>query len=138
MLALYAVLLCGASKLALNSWFPPLTHQGLWFYSGLAALLLGSLLDTPFYTTPKDAVSNAVAAMVAIVAINVWNPQSYSPIDRFLWTLVIAYAGTVIAASLLSILFKDSPRAVLQAVAQSMSLLSATVGNPELMFSAVY
>lgn len=43
-LALYVAALFCASKLALGSWVPPTNEKGLWFYSGLAALLLGNLL----------------------------------------------------------------------------------------------
>ncbi len=36
-----------ASRLALGRWFPPSTEDGLWFYAGLATLLLGNLLISP-------------------------------------------------------------------------------------------
>ena len=70
-LFLYIALLFCASRLALGSWLPPTTEKGLWFYSGLAALLLGNLIVTPYFTSPANAITNAVASMVGLLAINI-------------------------------------------------------------------
>ena len=133
----YVAALLAASKFALGSWIPPTSEKGLWFYSGLAALLLGNLLVTPFYTPPADAISNAVAAVIALLAVNVWQSQ-HSGFDRFLWSAMLIYAVLVILSSIFSIVFKDSPRLTLQRLAKSLSLFSATTGTPKLVFSAVY
>lgn len=133
----YVAALLAASKFALGSWIPPTSEKGLWFYAGLAALLLGNLLLTPFYTPPADAISNAVAAVMALLAVNVWQSQ-HSGFDRFLWSAMVIYAVLVILSSIFSIVFKDSPRLTLQRLAKSLSLFSATTGTSKLVFSAVY
>ena len=133
----YVAVLLAASKFALGSWIPPTSEKGLWFYSGLAALLLGNLLLTPFYTPPADAIANAVAALIALLAANVWQGQ-HSGFDRFLWSAVVIYAVVVILSSIFSIVFKDSLRLSLRRAAKSLSVLSTTAGTPKLVFSTVY
>ena len=43
-LVLYLLGLIIASQAALGTWIPAASERGIWFYSALAALLLGSLL----------------------------------------------------------------------------------------------
>ena len=59
-LILYLVGLLLTSWAALGSWIPPTSERGIWFYAALAALLLGSLLVTPFFTKPADAIAMRV------------------------------------------------------------------------------
>ncbi len=137
-LLLYVVLLFSASKLALGFWIPPTTEKGLWFYSGLAALLLGNLLITPFYTKPADAISYAVAAVVALLAVNVWPPRQNTGFDRFLWSITTFYVVLVLMSSIFSIAFKDSRSGFVQKISRTLYLLSDTLGTPKWIFSAVF
>jgi hypothetical protein len=65
-LALYLAFLFTMNRLAFGQWLPLTTEKGLWFYSGAAALILGSLLVTPFFTSPANAISYLVAALIAV------------------------------------------------------------------------
>src|SRR6266542_6919695 len=87
-----------ASWGALGTWIPPTSEKGIWFYAALAALLLGSLLVTPFFTKPADAISYAVAAIVALLAANVWGSAAASGFDRFVWSAAVFYVLVVLAA----------------------------------------
>jgi hypothetical protein len=70
-LALYAAMFAVLCRVALGSWLPSATPEGLWFYSGVAALLLGGFLTSPFFTKPADALPHAVAAAFAVVPVAV-------------------------------------------------------------------
>ena len=137
-LIIYIILLFVASKLAFGSWLPPTTEKGLWFYSGLAALLLGNLLVTPFFTKPVDAISNAVAAIVALLAVNMWAPGKFTGFDQFMWTVICIYVAVVLISSILAIAFKDSPNPTRQKISKSLYLFSDVVGTSRLVFSAVF
>jgi len=86
---------------------PPPDLGGLWFYAGIAALVLGTFLDEPFYATPADALLNGVAVLVADIALT----QSGGVIDA--QSLEIgrgffgAYAGVVIVIASVAISLKD-------------------------------
>lgn len=137
-LIIYLVGLFAASWGALGTWIPPTSEKGVWFYAALAALLLGSLLVTPFFTKPADAISYAVAAAVALLAVNVWGSAASSGFDRFSWSLAMLYVLAVGAASVLAIALKDSTQPVAQKTARSSFLLAETMGSPRAVFSVVF
>lgn len=136
-LILYLAGLFVASRIALGSWLPPTSEQGLWFYAAFAALLLGSLLVTPFFTKPVDAISYAVAAIVALLAVNSWGMPNASRFDRFTWSAATAYGSLVLAAAFVAISLKDSSRSFARKLARSGSLLADTLGSPRAIFSVV-
>lgn len=137
-LLLYLVGLLVASWAALGSWIPPTSGRGIWFYAALGALLLGSLLVTPFFTKPADAISYAVASLVTLLAVNAWGASSTSGFDRFTWSTAMLYVILVLAAAVLAISLKDSPRPFAQKAARSALLLADAAGSPRAVFSAVF
>jgi hypothetical protein len=137
-LFLYLVGLVVASWAAQGSWIPPTGERGIWFYAALAALLLGSLLVTPFFTKPADAISYAVASLVTLLAVNAWGASSTSGFDRFTWSAAMLYVILVLAAAVLAISLKDSSRRFAQKAARSALLLADAAGGPRAVFSAVF
>jgi hypothetical protein len=104
----------------------------------LAALLLGSLLVTPFFTKPADAISYAVASLVTLLAVDGWGASSTSGFDRFTWSAAMFYVILVLAAAILAISLKDSPRPFARKSARSALLLADAAGSPRAVFSAVF
>jgi hypothetical protein len=137
-LILYLVGLLLASWAAVGSWIPPTSERGIWFYAALAALLLGSLLVTPFFTKPADAISYGVASLVTLLAVNAWGASSTGGFDRFTWSAAMLYVILVLAAAVVAISLKDSPRPFAQRSARSALLLADAAGGPRAVFSAVF
>jgi hypothetical protein len=127
-----------ACKIALGDWIPPTTTKGLWFFSGLAALLLGKLIVTPFFTKPSDAVSYAVAGIVGLLATNLWPIPTAASFDRSVWLITLAYVSTVCAAGILSIALKDSRYKLWQQLSRSLFVYCDVVGGPRSIFSAIF
>jgi uncharacterized protein DUF87 len=136
-LILYLIGLSIASWAALGTWVPPTSERGLWFYAALAALLLGSLLVTPFFTKPADAISYAVAATVALLSVSAWGSAAASGFDRFIWSATLLYVLVVLAAALVAISAKDSSSLFAQKAARSGLLLADAAGSPRAIFSVV-
>jgi hypothetical protein len=137
-LVIYVGLLLGASQLALGSWLPPTSEKGVWFYSGLAALLLGNLLVTPFFTKPVDSISYAVAALIALLAVNTWVPDKYLGFDRFTWLIVCIYLVTILISGVLAIALNASRRQFGQKVSQSLLALCSSLGSARFVFSSLF
>jgi hypothetical protein len=137
-LGAYVVLLFAASKIALASWLPPTSEKGIWFYSGLAAILLGNLLVTPFFTKPADAISYAVAALVALLATSIWSSAQYTGFDMAVWLVAVVYVAAVLAAGMISIATRNSSRHFWAASSKSLYLFSDVAGNPRAIFSVVF
>src|SRR6266851_3182911 len=71
---LYAALMLAVCRFLFGTWLPPTAEKGLWLYASFAHLLLGTLLLSPYFTKPADAVSDAVIAALVLpeVAGAVW------------------------------------------------------------------
>ena len=104
----------------------------------LPPLLLGSLLVTPFFTKPADAISYAVAALVALLAVNAWGSVASSGFDRFTWSATLLYVLVVLAAAVVAISLKDSASPFAQKAARSGLLLADAAGSPSAIFSVVF
>jgi hypothetical protein len=137
-LLLYLAGLLVASRAAMGSWIPPTSATGIWFYAALAALLLGSLLVSPFFTNPANAISYAVASLVTLLPVNVWRTPNSSGFDRFTWSAAMLYVLVVLAAAVLAIAMKDSARPLAQKAARSSQLFADEAGSPRAIFSVVF
>lgn len=93
-LVIYVIILFCANYLAFGRLLPPTTAKGLWFYSGLASILLGNLLVTPFYCKPVDAISYSVVAGIALYSVNMWTNWIF--IDKALFILSLAFCFIVL------------------------------------------
>jgi hypothetical protein len=134
----YVGLLLCICKYIFGSWTPPTSEKGVWFYSGLASLLLGSMLVTPYFTKPVDSVSNAVAAMVALLAVDLRGTAGHTDFERFLWAVTNSYVVLVLLAAMFAIAFRGSASTRRQRVATSAYALSTVMGAPKWVFSAVF
>lgn len=136
-LLLELAVLFAANQVAFGVWLPTSDAQGLWFYAALFGLLLGQRLDTPFFTTPKDAVLYAVPALVAILQIGseTWLT---SPMDGegMRW-LLLGWVGLTVVVSSLAIWFQSTNREAPGKVSLVGAHLSAALGNPKTFFSVI-
>jgi len=137
-LVIYLAGLVIASWASLGSPIPPASERGIWFYSALGALLLGNLLVTPFFTKPADAIAYGVAALVAMLAANVWGAAASNGFDKFTWSVAVLDVVLVLAAALVAIAIKDSSHPFWQRVARSCFILADALGSPRAMFSVVF
>ncbi|OGP57165.1 MAG: hypothetical protein A2162_11525 [Deltaproteobacteria bacterium RBG_13_52_11b] len=137
-LILYILGLLIVSRVVLGNWLPPTTEKGVWFYSALASLLLGSLLVTPFFTKPADAISYSVASIIALLAVNAGSSISLTSFDRFAWSVAIIYSTIVLISAVVSIVFKNAKTSFFQRMSSSLFTLSDTLGDPRAIFSVVF
>jgi uncharacterized protein len=83
---------------------PPGTINGLWFYSGIASLLLGSRLLNPYFTPPGDAATNAFVSCVSILAAWEAAHEKSMPVAALYWAG--AYCVIVFLISIISLLLR--------------------------------
>ena len=136
-LILYILILLCISKYVFGTLLPPNSENGLWFYSGFAALLLGSLLLEPYFSNPNECAANGVTAIISILSINIFK-SIYTSSDQALWISVMIYAIIIIVSSIIAIAFKDSTKKFWHNLSLSSKLLSENIGKPRIVFSVVY
>lgn len=133
-LILYLTFLFLMNWMAFGQWLPLTTSKGLWFYSGAAALILGSLLVTPFFTSPANAIAYLVATLIAIFAFNVPSAAHYDTLPR---QCIIAFCFVMLAVCGLNIIFKDSKNRLLYNTAEIGRILADNLGGPRFVYAII-
>lgn len=131
-LVIYIGVLFLANYLAFGQWMPFPDNRGLWFFGGLAALIIGSLIVTPYFTSPANAISYSVAALVAV--------QSLKPVDNSLllaYQIISALCSIVIILSVLNIILKDRQGKVLRNISNTSRILADLFGNPRFLYAVI-
>ena len=138
-LAVYIGTLFLITRIAFGSWAPPTDHRGLWFYSGLAALLLGNLLVTPYFSKPVDTVSYTVAALVGLLPFRNFTPAPEDQaVASTLWIALVVWLCVMLGASILAITLRTATSPVATNVSATLYELSNRFGTPRIVFSAVF
>ena len=136
-LVAYVVALFGLSRAVFASWLPPDTSRGLWFYAGLAAILIGKLLDTPHFSPPADTICNVVAALTALLPFNPWLVPG-SPVENlWTWTGAVLFLVAVLLCAAIAVFTKDARQPGWTRVSKTAFLLSTRIGSPTAIYSPV-
>ncbi|MDD5644892.1 MAG: DUF87 domain-containing protein [bacterium] len=131
----YIAVLFIANYLSFGSWVPLIGGKGLWFYTGLASILLGSLLVTPFFTKPVDAISYSVVAIIALYSSNLW--QDWGILTQCIYVFSFIYACFVLVVSFLAIFTKDSTSDKFRKFSNTCKLITDHLGNQDFLFTPV-
>ncbi|MBN2350663.1 MAG: DUF87 domain-containing protein [Bacteroidales bacterium] len=134
-LFIYIGILFLLNYLAFDDWLPEKDYKGLWFYAGIASILLGNLLVTPFYTKPVDAISYSVVSLIAIFLVNNWS--NWNIPDKVVFITAISIQTIVIISAFICILTKDSVKPFGQKISKSGFIVSEFIGNQRVVFSVV-
>ena len=136
--SIYLFFLFVASRISLNSWLPPTSVKGLWFYAGLASLILGDLIASPFYTKPADAIVYAVPAIIGLLGVNVFYLLEIQQIDQFLWFVTLIYITFIVISGILCIALKDSSRIWLKNLSSSFFTICDKLGGARPIYSSIF
>src|SRR2546421_10441182 len=107
-LLLYAALLFAVCRFLFGTWLPPTAEKGVWLYASLAHLLLGTLLLSPYFTKPADAVSDAIIAALILPEIHnaVWTLNEYWAL--WAWKCIFTYYVAVIVLGSLAMILRGT------------------------------
>jgi uncharacterized protein len=132
-LLIYLALLVGVSKYAFGEWLPPANGgKAVWFYTGLASLLLGNHLVTPYFSKPVDAISYAVASAAALLGAE--ELAKWSEVEKAAYFTVMIYCLLVLFFSFLAIFTRNSQHGLSERVSRTSALIAATFGNHRAIF----
>lgn len=131
-LIIYISFLFLANYLAFGQWIPFTDNRGLWFFGGLAALIIGSLIVTPFFTSPANAISYAVTALIEVYTLKPINNNLLLP-----YQLVFKLCLIVIILSVLNIVLKDRQGKISRNVSNTSRILADLFGNPRFLYAVI-
>ena len=122
------------NRIGFGQWLPLTNSKGLWFFSGAAALILGSFLVTPFFTSPANAISYLVAALIAVFILN---PTSSNLIDTLPRNLVILFCLVMLFVCIFNIIFKNSKKRWLYNFAEIGRIIADNLGSPKFVYAII-
>jgi len=137
-LALYAVLLFSVCRFLFGTWLPPNAEKGLWLYASLAHLLLGTLLLSPYFSKPADAVSDAVIAALVLPEIHGAVLSLNKTWVSLTWRSIFAYYIVVIALGTLTMILRGRRSAQGKGMGRALYVLSTRLGETALVFSLLF
>lgn len=127
------ILLLGINWWAFGTVIPAVEGKGLWFYSALISVLLANDLITPYYTKPVDAISYSVISGIALYIVSDFN--NWGSFEYSISTIALAYFGFITVLGFAQIYTKDSSREWVQKLSNSIRILLAKLGSPNVVFS---
>ena len=87
----------GIHYLLTDSILPDTSTKNIWFYSGLFMLFFSILFIEPYYSSPKNVITNSIPLLLVYVSIK----ESFT--NDTLWYFTIVFIGTLIALSIIAI-----------------------------------
>jgi len=135
-LVIYVGLLVFVNWFTFGVWLPFAGDKGLWFYSGIASIILGNLLVTPFFTKPVDALSYSVLAGTGMYLVS--DLENWKTVDLIVFWTALGFIGFVLLVSLITIATKDAEKNWWKNVSETFMVLSNYLGNQRIVFSTVF
>lgn len=87
--------------ISFNTFFPSTETKNLWFYSGIFMVLFSILFIEPYYTSPKNVITNAIPLLLVFLAIK----TSFN--NAMFWWSAVAILISLLIASLMALAFDD-------------------------------
>lgn len=115
--------------------FPSTETNDLWFYSGIFMVLFSIFFIEPYYSSPKNVITNAIPLLLVLLAIK----NTFT--NTVLWLFAISYLLILLTMSIGAIAIEDknkSPSHKNNKSANWLKDLSVLFGQGRVLYSAVF
>lgn len=129
------VIFVSLNYLFTKQFLPGTSTKDIWFYSGLFMILFSVLFIEPFYTSPKNVITNSIPLLLVYLSIR----ESYKSIIvwRFSFGVIIFLLLISIIAMALS-KEEESEDSTRNKVANRLKELAVLLGQGKVIYSAVF
>jgi len=118
-----------------GSLLPSADTMNFWFYSGLLLLLFSILFIEPFYTSPKNIITNLLALAVSYIAIK----NSFS--NSFWWTITFSFIVLCLFLAIVSISIQSNEKSedsLTNVIALKLRFYLGIVARGKIIYSVVF
>jgi len=114
---------------------PSFGVNNLWFYSGIFMVLFSILFIEPYYTSPKNVITNTIPLLLVMISIkNEFN-------STIIWWVSVGILVFLLSASILALALEDknkSPEHRRNKAAELLKNLVVLVGQGKILYSSVF
>ncbi|OWW25455.1 hypothetical protein B4Q04_07500 [Zobellia sp. OII3] len=129
------VLFCGLHYLLTDSILPDTSTKNVWFYSGLFMLFFSILFIEPYYSSPKNVITNSIPLLLVYLSIR----SSFK--NDALWYVTIALISVLIIFSIVAIALaseNESPVSLRNKLSNRIKNIAVFIGRGKVIYSFVF
>lgn len=118
-----------------RTFFPSLEIKDLWFYSGIFMVLFSILFIEPYYTSPKNVITNIIPLLLIFLVIKKDIASSV-----FWWTAVSIFSFLLLA-SISALSFEDRSKSLEHWKNRASTVIKdavVVIGRGKVLYSAVF
>jgi len=133
--SLFIVIFSVSQYLAFGSWLPSTETKDMWFYSGIFMVVFSLLFIEPYYTSPKNVITNVIPLLLVFIAIY-GDFQNHA----FWWFAVVAFV-ILLGLSIVSMTLEDknlSPEHIKNKVAEWIKRIVVFFGQGRVLYSVIF
>jgi hypothetical protein len=118
-----------------GKYLPTTNTKDLWFYSGLFMVLFSILFIEPYYTSPKNVITNTIPLLLVFLSIK----QGFENI--VVWKTTFWIIFTILILSIIPLLLSDeekSPNHWKNKISKFLKKFVTFIGKGKIIYSAVF
>lgn len=118
-----------------GTFLPSTETKDLWFYSGIFMVLFSILFIEPYYTSPKNVITNTIPLLLVFLAIK----TSFD--NAIFWWAAIGVLVSLLLASIIALALEDkykSPDFWKNKTATTLKDIVVIVGQGRVLYSSVF
>lgn len=121
--------------LTTGSLFPTTETQDLWFYSGLFMVLFTILFIEPYYSSPKNVITNTVPLILVFLAIK------GDIVNQTQWWVIVSALITLLIIAVTAMVLDDknsSPASLKNKLSERLKNIAIFFGKGKRLYSAIF
>ena len=135
LLIVSSILFVGIHYLFTGSILPDTSTKNIWFYSGLFMLFFSILFIEPYYSSPKNVITNSIPLLLVYISIK----ETFS--NDLLWYLTISIIVLLILISIIAIVISsdnESPDSSRNKLSSNLKNIAVFLGRGKVIYSFVF
>ena len=124
-----------AHYLSSGEFLPSTETKDLWFYSGIFMVLFSILFIEPYYTSPKNVITNTIPLILVFLAIKTFFENTV------LWWVAFVILMTLLLASIIALALEDKENSLdhwQNKTATTIKDIVVLIGQGKVLYSAVF
>jgi len=114
---------------------PTTETKDLWFYSGLFMVLFSILFIEPYYTSPKNVITNTIPLLLVLLSIK------SDFISLNIWWILCGFSLSLLILSIIALALEDkdkSPGHIVNRVSDRIKNIVVLVGHGKVIYSIIF